>query len=226
MLKVKDLYFSYHQQPPYVFEGLNLTIHRGDYISIVGENGCGKSTLLRLILGFLTPTQGSITMETKNIRYVSQKNDFSHSGFPITVREILNSYRKLVHIKDPNEVNRVLELTHMTFAADKLIGQLSGGQAQRISIARSLIGEPDLIILDEPSTGVDAKSQESMYALLKQLNTDRGITILSVEHNLDAALTNSTKIFHLSHGNGHLCTPEQYAHEILHHTGKECSCHV
>ena len=84
MLKVKDLYFSYHQQPSYVFEGLNLTIHRGDYISIVGENGCGKSTLLRLILGFLTPTQGSITMETKNIRYVSQKNDFSHTARPPT----------------------------------------------------------------------------------------------------------------------------------------------
>ena len=116
---------------------LNLHIHSGDYISIVGDNGCGKSTLLRLILGFLTPVKGSIKRSTNNIRYVSQKNDFSHAGFPITVKEILDSYRKLLKIKDKQEVNRVLELTHMTEFKDRLISKLSGGQAQRVSIARA-----------------------------------------------------------------------------------------
>ena len=149
MLSIQHLYFSYQGQPPYVLNDLNVEVHSGDYISIVGDNGSGKSTLLRLILGFLTPVKGSITRNTKNIRYVSQKNDFSHAGFPITVHEILDSYRKLLKIKDKHEVSRVLELTHMTEFKDRLISKLSGGQAQRVSIARALIGSPDLIILDE-----------------------------------------------------------------------------
>ena len=125
MLFIEHLYFSYQGQPPYVLNDLNLHIHSGDYISIVGDNGCGKSTLLRLILGFLTPVKGSIKRNTNNIRYVSQKNDFSHAGFPITVKEILDSYRKLLKIKDKNEVNRVLELTNMTEFKDRLISKLS-----------------------------------------------------------------------------------------------------
>jgi|GEM_PF-50662 len=230
MLSIEHLYFSYQGQPPYVLNDLNLHIHSGDYISIVGDNGCGKSTLLRLILGFLTPVKGSIKRSTNNIRYVSQKNDFSHAGFPITVKEILDSYRKLLKIKDKQEVNRVLELTHMTEFKDRLISKLSGGQAQRVSIARALIGKPDLIILDEPSTGIDRKSQEGIYALLRNLNQKHHITIISVEHNIEMALANSTNIYHIANGQGHLCSPEQYASEIMHSTGrnpidhKNCSC--
>ena len=230
MLSIEHLYFSYQGQPPYVLNDLNLHIHSGDYISIVGDNGCGKSTLLRLILGFLTPVKGSIKRNTNNIRYVSQKNDFSHAGFPITVTEILDSYRKLLKIKDKSEVNRVLELTNMTEFKDRLISKLSGGQAQRVSIARALIGSPDLIILDEPSTGIDRKSQEGVYALLRDLNQKHHITIISVEHNLEMAIANSTNIYHISNGHGHLCSPEQYACEIMHNTGRNpvdhenCSC--
>ncbi len=215
MLTLDHVYFSYHQQPPYLLEDINLTIHSGSYISIVGENGSGKSTLLQMILGFLTPIKGTISCTTKNIRYVSQKNDFSHAGFPITVHEILDSYRKLLHIKDKSEVDRVLQLTGMSFAKDRLISKLSGGQSQRVSIARALIGHPDLIILDEPSTGVDRKNQKEIYQLLKKLNTEEQITIISVEHNLEAALANSTCIFHIINGSGHLCSPHQYATEIL-----------
>ena len=131
MLSIEHLYFSYQGQPPYVLNDLNLHIHSGDYISIVGDNGCGKSTLLRLILGFLTPVKGSIKRSTNNIRYVSQKNDFSHAGFPITVKEILDSYRKLLKIKDKQEVNRVLELTHMTEFKDRLISKL---QVDKLSV--------------------------------------------------------------------------------------------
>lgn len=230
MLSIQHLYFSYQGQPPYVLNDLNLEVHSGDYISIVGDNGSGKSTLLRLILGFLTPVKGSITRGTKNIRYVSQKNDFSHAGFPITVHEILDSYRKLLKIKDKKEVDRVLRLTHMTEFKDRLISKLSGGQAQRVSIARALIGSPDLIILDEPSTGIDRKSQEGIYALLRSLNQEHHITIISVEHNLEMALANSTNIYHIANGQGHLCSPEQYALEIMHNTGcnpmdhENCSC--
>ena len=212
MLSIEHLYFSYQGQPPYVLNDLNLHIHSGDYISIVGDNGSGKSTLLRLILGFLTPVKGSIKRDTNNIRYVSQKNDFSHAGFPITVKEILDSYRKLLKIKDKHEVDRVLELTNMTEFKDRLISKLSGGQAQRVSI------------------GIDRKNQEGIYSLLCELNQVYHITIISVEHNLEMALANSTNIYHIANGQGHLCSPEQYASEIMHSTGRNpiehenCAC--
>ena len=83
-------------------------------------------------------------------------------------------------------------------------------------IARALIGEPDLLILDEPSTGIDIQSQQEIYAYIKKLNTESGLTVVSVEHNLDAAVLNSTDIFHLANGCGHLCTPQKYAAEFLH----------
>ncbi|MDR1765612.1 MAG: ATP-binding cassette domain-containing protein [Lachnospiraceae bacterium] len=96
-----------------------------------------------------------------------------------------------------------------------LIGDLSGGQHQKVLLARALLGDPDLLILDEPSTGVDPSGQEEIYAFLKNLNDTRGLTILSVEHNLDAAIANSTKIFHMANGHGHICSPRQFAKEML-----------
>lgn len=226
MINIDHVYFSYQPNAPYILEDVNLHVRKGAYISIVGENGCGKSTLLRLMLGFLQPTKGHITCNTKNLRYVSQKNDFATAGFPITVEEILNAYRHLLKITAPGEVDRVLALTDMTVHKKQLIGQLSGGQQQRVALARALIGQSELIFLDEPSTGVDRVNQQEIYSLLKQLNTEQGITILSVEHNLDAALTNSTCIFHMTQKHGHLCTPEQYAHEILHHPKSFAECEV
>ena len=96
-----------------------------------------------------------------------------------------------------------------------LVGTLSGGQAQKVFIARALIGSPDLIILDEPSTGVDMKSQKDMYSVIRKLNREKGITIVSVEHNLDAAVMNSTLIFHLADKHGHMCNPGKYVSEFL-----------
>jgi zinc transport system ATP-binding protein len=149
---------------------------------------------------------------------VPQKNDFTNSNFPITVYEMLNSYRKLLKIKDKDVIMKNLDLVGMTPYKDALMGNLSGGQSQKIFIARALIGDSDLLILDEPSTGVDVKSQKEIYRIQKESNQKNGITIVSVEHNLDAAINNSSLIYHLSAGNGHLCTPEKYAAEYLNNT--------
>ena len=199
MLSIEHLYFSYQGQPPYVLNDLNLHIHSGDYISIVGDNGCGKSTLLRLILGFLTPVKGSIKRSTNNIRYVSQKNDFSHAGFPITVKEILDSYRKLLKIKDKQEVNRVLELTHMTEFKDRLISKLSGGQAQRVAIARSLAMNPRYILLDEPTSALDPELELEVLKVLLQLAKEKQSLII-VTHNLAFAQKVADKILFVEDG--------------------------
>jgi zinc transport system ATP-binding protein len=96
-----------------------------------------------------------------------------------------------------------------------LVGSLSGGQRQKVFIARAIMGEPSLLVLDEPSAGVDPGSRREIYAYLRRLNVERGMTILSVEHNLEAALRNSTDIFHIEGGRGHACTPEAYEREFL-----------
>jgi len=215
MIQVDRLSFSYTGKAPYVLRDISLSIQDGEYLSIVGENGSGKSTLMRLLLGFLKPTQGSARVGAQRIGYVPQRADSLGSGFPITVFEVLNSYRRLLRIREGAAVPEALQQVGMSDFSAALMGTLSGGQSQRILIARALMGHPDLLILDEPSTGVDAESQREIYALLNRLNREQGVTILAVEHNLKAALANSTLIYHLIDGQGHVCTPHRFAEESM-----------
>jgi len=215
MIKIEKLSFSYTGNPPFLLDEIDLSIHHGDYVSVVGENGCGKSTLLRLILHFLKPTHGSVTSEAKMVGYVPQRSDSLNFGFPITVFEMLDSYRKLLKIDDKKIISETLSIFGLNNFLDTLVHTLSGGQIQKTLIARALIGHPELLLLDEPSTGIDIDSQKEIYATLKKLNTVNGITIVSVEHNLDAAIANSTLIYHMSGGKGHFCSPNRYAAEYL-----------
>lgn len=215
MICAENLSFSYNSSAPPVLSGLDFCLLPGEYVSIVGENGCGKSTLLKLLLGFLRPVQGSITTQARRRGYVPQRSEASSSGFPITVFEMLDSYRRLLKVKGKRAVTESLRQVGLLDKAHELIGNLSGGQAQRAIIARALLGDPELLILDEPSVGIDRESQQEIYDLLKRLNVERGITIVSVEHNLGAAIANSTAIFHLAQGQGHFCNPQKYAEEYM-----------
>jgi zinc transport system ATP-binding protein len=215
MITAENLSFSYTGARPYVLDGINLEIKDGEYVSVVGENGSGKSTLMRLILKFIKPTLGSVTAQAKRIGYVPQRNDFSNTDFPITVYEMLNSYRKLLKVRDREVIAENLRLVGLSDFSGSLMGTLSGGQSQKALIARALMGDPDLLVLDEPSTGVDIDSQREIYGIIKKLNAEKGITIISVEHNLDAAVANSTLIYHLAGGRGHICSPQKYAAEYL-----------
>lgn len=214
MIKAENLYYSYTGAQPYIIKGLSLELRDGEYVSIVGDNGSGKSTLVKLILRLLKPTSGSITTSASRIGYVPQKNDAAHTGFPITVYEMLDSYRHLLKIKSRDVIADSLRQVGLSDYAGALMGTLSGGQSQKILIARALMGNPDLLILDEPSTGVDAGSQREIYGIIKKLNKEKGMTIVSVEHNLVAAISNSTLIYHLDVGHGHMCTPAQFAAEV------------
>ena len=180
MIHAERLVFSYTGAQPYVLNGIGLEIKDGEYVSVVGENGCGKSTLIHLMLKFLKPTGGTISSEAKVTGYVPQKSNNTNTGFPITVYETLNSYRKLMKIKDKDQILRRLKQVGMSEFQNALMGTLSGGQYQKILLARALMGSPDLLILDEPSTGVDLNSQAEIYGILKKLNQDNGITIVSV----------------------------------------------
>ena len=120
-------------------EDINLTIRNGDYISIVGENGSGKSTLVRLLLGLLSPVRGRIIRDFSRIAYVPQRFETLNSQFPITVGEVLNCYRKVLKIKEKNCVGRYLDLVKMGGFRESLMGNLSGGQCQKVLIARALM---------------------------------------------------------------------------------------
>ena len=208
MIIIENLFFKYTGQTPYTLSGVNLLVPKDSYISIVGNNGCGK-----LILGFLSPTTGTIQIKTNKIGYVPQRQEFN-SAFPITVQEVIYSYGKLLHMKNIN-VCEILSITQMQDFKNQLVGDLSGGQYQRMLIARALMGTPDLLVLDEPSTGVDISSQKEIYKILRELNKNKKLTILSVEHNLYAATESSSMIYHLSDGKGHLCTPQNYLKEYI-----------
>jgi len=215
MLKIDNLRFSYTGAPPFILDGLSLEIDDGEYVSVLGDNGSGKSTLIKLILRLLSPLSGKIVNTAANIGYVAQKSDGFNSQFPITVREMLTCALHILKLKDKNAAHKSLCRVHMEQFENALVGTLSGGQLQKVFIARALMGDPGLIILDEPSTGIDVNSQTEIYALIKKLNRESGITVISVEHNLEAAISNSTLIYHISDGHAHICSPEHYADEFL-----------
>ena len=214
MLSVQNLSFRYDAYSKYILEDISFEVEKGEYVSIVGENGSGKSTLVRLLLGLLKPTTGEVQQRASSIGYVPQKK-INLTHFPLTVFELLDSYRKVLKVKDRNTVYNMLEEVGLLGFEKKLAGELSGGQLQKLYIARALINNPELLILDEPSTGIDVKGQREIYTILKRLNQDSKITIVSVDHNLDAAVANSTVIFHIANGKGHFCNPKKYAVEAV-----------
>ncbi|MBU3161401.1 metal ABC transporter ATP-binding protein [Clostridium frigoris] len=219
MININNLCFTYTNSKPYILDNVNLKIEKGSYISILGENGSAKSTLLKLILNLLKPTSGQIIINTSRIAYVAQKVENFNGQFPITVYEMLNCHRKILKLKDKNLISKSLKAVGMEDHIHNLIGNLSGGQQQKIFIARSLIGDPELLILDEPSTGIDIQSMEDIYGIIKGLNDNLGITVVSVEHNLKAALDNSTDIFEMSNRSGILYTINDYKYKITQERG-------
>jgi len=214
-IEIKKL--SYRYEKDLVLENINLSIPEGSFLAIVGPNGSGKSTLLKLILGLLKPQKGDILLfgqelnKFKNwqkIGYVSQKANSFNTGFPATVFEVVASgltkklgmfhFFKKEHSKT---VIEALESVGMETFMNRNIGELSGGQQQRVFIARALVSEPKLLILDEPTVGVDAQNVNSFYEMLSDLNQKRGITLLLVTHDIG---TVSDKVTHVACLNKHL----------------------
>lgn len=214
MIAIDHVYFAY-DRGPYLLRDVNMKVEDGEYISIVGENGSGKSTLLKLMLGLLTPSKGTIRNTFKHLGYVPQRFETLNSQFPITVYEVLDCYRKVMHIHDKEEITRCLNHMGIFDLRHHLIGNLSGGQCQKVLIARALLGKPDVLVFDEPSTGIDVKSQEELYLFIKRLNREEKITVITVEHNLKFAVHSVDKMFHVIHGTGHFCSPHDYIQEYV-----------
>ncbi|MGL4772076.1 MAG: metal ABC transporter ATP-binding protein [Clostridium sp.] len=210
MIKIENLNFSYTNKPPFILREVNLNIDKGMYVSIIGENGSCKTTLIKLILGLLKPTTGKISFGNNKLSYVPQKIDSFNSQFPITISEILKAHGKAIGVKTENDILTSLDKVNLSSYKDNLIGSLSGGQQQRVYIARALMGNPDVLILDEPSTALDSKTQQEIYSLLEKLNKEKGKTIISIEHNLSIAIKYSTHIIEIKDGNAISYSKEEF----------------
>jgi len=200
IIEIKNVSFSYGKE--IVLENINLNVHKGDYLGIIGPNGGGKTTLLKLILGLLKPQKGTIQLSSSPIGYVAQKATSFDNNFPIRVRDVVSQGRVIdcglfhrLTAADWKAVDSAIDLVGLSADKNKLIGDLSGGQQQRVFIARAITGRhPKIIILDEPTAGVDKNSQESFYSLLKKLNKKLGMTIILVSHDIDVIASETTEL--------------------------------
>ncbi|MCV2894924.1 metal ABC transporter ATP-binding protein [Lentibacter sp. XHP0401] len=187
-----------------VLHDVNLAIERGEIVTIVGPNGSGKSTLLRMFAGVLKPSNGELKQEAGlKIGYVPQKLELEAS-LPMTVRRFLDVPRRVSEAA----ADRALERVAIAPLKQRSLTGLSGGQMQRVLLARALIVEPDILMLDEPTQGLDQQGQADFYRLIEELRAEIGCAVLMVSHELHVVMSASDRVICL---NGHICcegTPE------------------
>ncbi|NOU96860.1 polyamine ABC transporter ATP-binding protein [Paenibacillus sp. LMG 31456] len=196
--------------PNVVVDSFNLQIEQGECVSFLGPSGCGKTTTLNMIAGFLEPDQGDLLIKGKRMNGVpSNKRELgmvfqTYSLFPhMTIFENVAyglKLRKVAKVEITRRVNAILELVKLPHVAERYPKQLSGGQRQRIAIARALVTEPSLLLLDEPLSNLDAKLREELRDELKRLQQEIGITTIFVTHDQEEALYLSNRIVVLDHG--------------------------
>jgi zinc transport system ATP-binding protein len=239
LVQIEDVSFGYGSEN--VLEGINLEVNRGDYLGLIGPNGSGKTTLLKLLLGSLSgPSKGTIRLfgtpsaqfrERWRIGYVGQKAASFNSGFPATVAEVVASGMvarrglfRLFTADDRRAVESALDKVGMLSFKDRLIGRLSGGQQQRVFIARAVVSKPELLILDEPTVGVDVHAEGQFYQLVRELRSEMDLSVILVSHDIGAVAHEVTSLACLNrklfyHGSPeHFGTEEQlcelYGHQV------------
>ncbi|HHY05522.1 MAG TPA: metal ABC transporter ATP-binding protein [Clostridia bacterium] len=196
IIQLKKVTFAYPGNPP-VLEEINLEIKTGEFVIIFGPNGSAKTTLLKIMLGLLTPQKGTVKIGSSanllpTISYLPQKTSLNKS-FPATVWEVL----ELTSTKSPAQINTVLKKLKLQEKSKALLGTLSGGQLQRVFLARTLLNNPQIIFLDEPTNNLDAQAQEKLYPMLHNLHR-KGITILTVTHDLKPVLNYASRFLLLN----------------------------
>ena len=216
VLNIENLSFGYTNNP--VLKEVNFRIKKGEFIALVGGNGTGKSTLLKNILGELRPNKGSIKLleqpiekynDFRKIGYVPQLSIVDQIAFPVTAKElvVLNLYKDFGLFKFPKaEHKKKAEETLINLGLGKYldtpVNELSGGLKQRTMIARSMVNDPEIIILDEPTAGIDQENRESFIRMIDDLNSKEDLTILLVTHELEEVVqfADLDKIYEIREG--------------------------
>lgn len=214
IIKIENLGFDYGEG--WVFHKLNLTVEQGDFLAVIGANGAGKSTLLKMLANVIPPTAGTISYygtpidsfkAWEKIGYVPQNPARQQREFPISVREVislglLNRHNLLgkISVQDKQHLEKLLEDFSLQDLQHRKIGELSGGQQQRVFLARAMVKKPEILLLDEPATGIDTQAKAALYAMLKKINQEDGVTIVMVSHDLELAAETARTALCLDHG--------------------------
>lgn len=218
LLSCHDMTIGYEGKP--VFSHLDFSVEEGDYVSILGENGSGKSTLAKTILGLMKPLSGGFSfaggVTCKNMGYLPQQTT-SQRDFPASVLEIVLSgflgkkgWHPFYSPGEKKEAMSHLRELGIEGLAGNYYRNLSGGQQQRVLLARALCAAGQLLILDEPVTGLDPSAQGELYQLISHLNKHRRMTILMISHDIAAAVRYSGKILHLEENDYFYGTVKEY----------------
>ena len=231
MVEVKDLSYSYGTSK--VLDSININIEKGDFACLIGANGSGKSTLMKLILGEMVPDEGEIILNGKKVKkdmplpglaYVGQMGLGANSTFPASSFEVVSSgiwkgLGKKLSKEDKDSIQEALDLVDMGSYRDRNIGRLSGGQARRVLLARALVAKPQIIMLDEPTAGVDKENSIKFYELLSKLNKEKSITILTITHELERIYKFTDRVFCIEDGTCHQLREEEILKEVegMHH---------
>ncbi|NLG85128.1 MAG: metal ABC transporter ATP-binding protein [Firmicutes bacterium] len=213
LLSLADVSLGYGEKP--VLSGVSFAVARGEFVGIFGPNGSGKSTLLKGILGLLAPLEGEIEVAGyKNRELVRARRLIGYcpqqenpGGFPATALEVvlMGLYAKLGWFRRPGRDHRrqareALEAVGMEEYAEHLFAELSGGQRQRVFLARALVADPAILLLDEPTAAVDIAAQASILVTIERLHRERGLTVLMVSHDINEIVHSCQKILLLHRG--------------------------
>ncbi|TGU75138.1 metal ABC transporter ATP-binding protein [Geomonas terrae] len=196
-LTVQNLCAGYHGTE--VLQDVSFTVNPGDYVGICGPNGSGKSTMIKIILGLLAPTSGAISVlgkplggfhDWRRIGYLPQGLQFFNPHFPATVDEVIRlgrlsakKFPRRFTKDDTRAVEQTMEWMGISHIRGKMIGELSGGLRQRVLLARALVNDPALLVMDEPTTALDPETRESFYKLIFEMNREKKVTVLLVTHD-------------------------------------------
>ncbi|HEY8726200.1 MAG TPA: ABC transporter ATP-binding protein [Gaiellaceae bacterium] len=190
-LRLEQVTFAYGHAPP-VLRDVDLEVERGEFVAIAGPNGGGKTTLVRLVVGLEQPTAGRVELMVRKVGYLPQRTQAGIDA-PVTVRELVTTGRASrtrllgpLTAADRVSVQEAIDRVGLGPHADRRLTTLSGGQQQRAFIAKALAADPELLVLDEPTTGVDVEAQDAIAALLQRLRSELEMTILYVSHEFGA----------------------------------------
>jgi len=195
-LKVHDLSVRYGEQK--VLDKISFSVEKGEIVAVIGPNGSGKTTLVGALIGLVPHVGEVIWTDRPTIGYVPQNIDFDRS-FPLTVEELmllrLPNHRFWRHDEGAHEtVTHALKDVGASRLIEKPIGVLSGGELQRVLIASALLPNPSLLVLDEPSSGIDIEGEETIYGLIHRIAEERGMTVILVSHDLDIVFRYASKV--------------------------------
>ena len=216
LLKCENIHMNYDSTK--AVNGVSFTVDEGDFLCIVGENGAGKSTLLKGILGLQKISEGSVYfngIKKSEIGYLPQRTQVQ-KDFPAAVKEVVLSgrigrKRKLFYSAEDRQIaSENMETMKISDIRNKSFNELSGGQQQRVLLARALCATDRLLLLDEPTAGLDPFVTEDMYRLIEHLNSEHGVTVIMVTHDIKSAVKYANKILCMEHDGDFFGTTQEY----------------